>query len=453
MSLEELLTGKSVVLVAPSSSLDGKGRGSYIDSFDVVVRLNWGAQIPQEAHADHGSRTDILYKRLLKLGKLDFPELEEFKVAGVKHIVAVERAANKDTPNLLHFRQVVGDSIPWDLAGDVRAELRMATDTSPLIGLIAVAHMLRYPLANLTLVGFDFYNTGYPEWYGGKNYRQAMRRQEGKIGPTHNAPKQIRYLAQLKHRESRLRFDATLSSITWEYERRRLASGVAIIIPARAASGRFPNKPLAPILGKPMILHVCDRVKVLGCPVFVATDSREIADIVEAAGFKVILTGEALTGTDRVALASERFADKFRTIVNVQGDEPLIDPASILALLQERIHKPTSVIGAVTALTRDPKDRSVVKVAFDQNTRRMHWASREPISDWQQVGLYAYSPAELKRFVKAGKKWPLEAREDIEILRFLQLGIPVHMAVVDEPGMAVDLPEHIKMVEEKITNG
>jgi 3-deoxy-manno-octulosonate cytidylyltransferase (CMP-KDO synthetase) len=110
---------------------------------------------------------------------------------------------------------------------------------------------------------------------------------------------------------------------------------IVALIPARLASTRFPEKPLAPILGKPMILWVAElTAKAVGIDnTYIATDADKIASVVEAAGFKVVMTSpDALTGTDRIAEAATQIdADVF---INVQGDEPMLDPASITKVIE-----------------------------------------------------------------------------------------------------------------------
>jgi 3-deoxy-manno-octulosonate cytidylyltransferase (CMP-KDO synthetase) len=111
-------------------------------------------------------------------------------------------------------------------------------------------------------------------------------------------------------------------------------SEVAIVIPARMESSRFPKKPLAKLLGREMILHVLDRVTVVASReiTYVATDSFEIAQLVEKSGFQVVMTGDHPTGTDRLAEANRIINAPY--VLNIQGDEPAFNPADVTASIE-----------------------------------------------------------------------------------------------------------------------
>jgi len=239
---------------------------------------------------------------------------------------------------------------------------------------------------------------------------------------------------------------------------------IAGIIPARYKSTRFPGKPLALILGKPMILWVAEiSAKALGKEnVWVATDDERIKNVVETAGFQVVMTSEdCLTGTDRLYDAAKQIsADMF---INIQGDEPMLDPEVIQLVADTKKKYPNEVINAMCRLLpdEDPNDRTIPKVLANKHGK-MIYMSRLPIPGnksgdlsgipfFKQVCVYAFNFAELEAFGKCTQKAEFEAHEDIEILRFFDLGFDVRMVEVKASSIAVDLPEHIQKVEKAMT--
>ena len=240
-------------------------------------------------------------------------------------------------------------------------------------------------------------------------------------------------------------------------------SDFAIIIPARHASSRFPGKPLADILGKPMIHHVWERCASAIDPahVYVATDDERIASACAAFGARFVMTSDAcLTGTDRVAEAARALDYAF--FVNVQGDEPLLDPADILALAQAFRDGDGAVTNAMTAIhdEREYWSRNVPKVVTDP-AGRLLYMSRAAIpankagsfdKAWKQVCIYCFSPLHLERFAAATSKGMIEAIEDIEILRFLDMGIAVRMIELASQSIAVDTPEDLQRVVDALRN-
>jgi 3-deoxy-manno-octulosonate cytidylyltransferase (CMP-KDO synthetase) len=442
------MRGKRVILVGPAGYLQNRKRGAWIDSFDVVVKLNWGETLNAK---DYGSRTDVLYKRLLKLGHADDMLISEYEQAGMKWLIAIDSQQNKSAP---YINSVIGGRIPWFVDVTTRQALTRELGTSALIGPVAVRHILNMGVESLTVTGCDFYLTGYAGEYGGKVYRHYMKRREGIIGPTHDGPKQLRWLANERARDARLVFDDVLDDLAnnQALPDPRVAEGVTVIIPARYASSRFPGKPLAPINGKPMILHVCERVKRLGCTVMVATDDKRIEEVVTAAGFKAVMTSDALTGTDRVAQAALKTArggrQMGRIIVNVQGDEPLVDSAAIIAVIEAKRKNRFDVINAMTPLKPgELENRNAVKAVVKKD-KHLAYCSRHPVpTQWKQLGLYAFSPDQLQQYAAQGKRSGMEAGEDVEILRFLDMGVPVRMVEVRGSAQAVDRPEDIAIVE------
>lgn len=234
---------------------------------------------------------------------------------------------------------------------------------------------------------------------------------------------------------------------------------IAIIIPARFKSTRFPGKPLALINGRELVLRVADNAAkaINKGKVYIATDSQEIKDKVEQAGYKAIMTSEkCLTGTDRVAEAALQINENI--IVNLQGDEPLIDPEDIKAVINVKKQNLNSVINSMTEFRDEerPDDRATIKVVTTVDDWLMY-GSRNPIPGTKkgtskvlhkQGGIYAFTKEQLALYSSVEEKTPLEAEEDIEILRFLELGIPVKMVKVNTPTAAVDYPDDIETVEQ-----
>ena len=230
---------------------------------------------------------------------------------------------------------------------------------------------------------------------------------------------------------------------------------VKIIIPARYNSTRFVGKPLVDINGKPMIIRVVEiACETLGKEnVFVATDDERISDVIEDYGYQYIMTTDCSTGTDRVAQAS-RLLDA-DIIVNVQGDEPLLDPNDIQKVIDCKLENMNSVVNCMSKL--DPNEatnKNIPKVVF--NTKNdLIYMSRSSIpgtklgvskNTYKQV-CYAFTKQELNKFYEL-KKTPLELDEDIEILRFLELGINVKMVETFGTTQAVDMPDDVDKVLE-----
>lgn len=232
-----------------------------------------------------------------------------------------------------------------------------------------------------------------------------------------------------------------------------------VVIPARYASTRFPGKPLAQLMGKPLIEHVYSRAREAKTVdrVVVATDDRRILEAVQRFGGDCVMTSaEHRSGSDRLGeVAGSLDAD---VIVNVQGDEPLIDPAVIDAVVQVhgRKHAPDIATVAVPmGSARDYSDRHIVKVVTDSRGYALYFSRSAIPHGWQKgsgealrhIGIYAYSRAALLDFVSlpVGK---LEKMEDLEQLRALENGMSIFVVRVDEfNGTGVDRPEDLLKVE------
>jgi len=232
------------------------------------------------------------------------------------------------------------------------------------------------------------------------------------------------------------------------------ASNPIVIIPARLAATRLPDKPLADIHGTPMIVHVWRRAAAAGVgPVIVAAGDPAIAEAVERAGGRAILTDPAHpSGSDRIfeALGKADPAGAHDTIVNLQGDLPAIEPDDVRAVLAPLAVPAVDIATLVAECTEDYERRepSVVKcvAAFPAGVRvaRALYFSRAavPAGDgplYHHIGIYAYRRAALARFVALPPS-PLEQREKLEQLRALEAGMRIDAALVDRVPFGVDTP-------------
>ena len=232
------------------------------------------------------------------------------------------------------------------------------------------------------------------------------------------------------------------------------------VIPARYDSQRFPAKALADIDGVPMIVRVAQQAAKADAVdrVVVATDDDRIGRVVAEAGFEAVMTDKGCpSGTDRVAQAIQQFETAAGVVCNVQGDEPLIDPRDIDALVSAARAAPEAMHTLARPLP-DPamyRDPNAVKVVTTVDDRALYF-SRAPIpferggstpSARLHVGLYAYSPAVLTRFTQLPPS-TLETIERLEQLRALENGIPIHvtMCVSERPSIGVDVPEDLDAV-------
>lgn len=236
------------------------------------------------------------------------------------------------------------------------------------------------------------------------------------------------------------------------------------VIPARLGSTRLPRKPLLSLGGEPLILLVTRRIAELGvCDrVVVATDAREIAQVVTGAGFEAVMTSpDHTSGTERVAEVIGKPAfSSFNFILNVQGDEPFVAPAAVrgaLACLESGDPLGTAAGSLEPALVNDP---ARVKVVVDQRGRAMYF-SRAPIPFdrdgsgdvvyHQHVGVYAYTREALEAWVRLPPV-PEERWERLEQLRPLLHGIPMGVTLFDEPAApGIDTPADLEWAEAKIT--
>ena len=236
-----------------------------------------------------------------------------------------------------------------------------------------------------------------------------------------------------------------------------------VVIPARYKSSRFPGKPLANLCGKSLLKHVWEKCAQAVGPenVIVATDDQRIVNHCSEEGMEVLLTSEnCLTGTDRLAEVAQKIKKKH--YINVQGDEPLIDPNDIQKILSKSSIEPETIFNGMCDIT-DKEDFiscNVPKVVCSENNDLLYM-SRAPIpsnksGDFikakRQVCIYSFPRNSLLKFVSCSKKLPIEAIEDIEIIRFLELGFKVKMVELSENPVAVDTQEDL-LRAEKIIKG
>ena len=239
-----------------------------------------------------------------------------------------------------------------------------------------------------------------------------------------------------------------------------------LIIPARYGSTRFPGKPLAHIAGKPMIQHVYERASLAKgvTNIYVATDDQRIQSVVEGFGGKVVMTSpDAATGTDRINEAIESLGlPDDEVIINLQGDQPLVDPISIEQLINLFEKHPGEFEMATLAYQitqqNDIDDPMQVKVVFDNNHHALYFSrARIPFGRdtqdypaYKHIGMYAYT----SRFIQEFAKLPygtLEQLEKLEQLRALEHGHKIKIAISAFNSQEVDTPEDVKKCEARLS--
>ena len=239
---------------------------------------------------------------------------------------------------------------------------------------------------------------------------------------------------------------------------------ILALIPARMGSSRFPGKPLAPILGKPMVGHVYDRVK--QSPMLtmtaVATCDKEIVDYVESIGGVAVMTSNSHErASDRCAealLALEKLHDvKFDIVVMVQGDEPMTHPDLIAEAVQPMIDDPqiqiVNLIGRIKSI-EEFEDRNCIKVVCDLSSNALYF-SREPIPTrckvkdipmGKQVCIIPFRRDFLLEYTRLAPT-PLEIAESVDMMRVLEHGMKVRMAPTRHDTQSVDTLEDLQRVE------
>lgn len=231
---------------------------------------------------------------------------------------------------------------------------------------------------------------------------------------------------------------------------------IIAVIPARYGSTRFPGKPLAQICGKPMIFWVYQQAKKVSEfeDVVVATDDNNIIEVCDKFGIKSILTSTThATGTDRIAEVAEKIHSDW--YINVQGDEPLIEPATIRAVFPCKTDREIDVITVKTKITNplEVVNPNITK-AITNNAQRGLFFTRAPVpfpkssldyDYYKHLGLYAFSKKALL-FFKNTPRGKVEKAEDIEILRFIENGWNVKCLEIKSSSVAVDTPQDLERI-------
>lgn len=239
-----------------------------------------------------------------------------------------------------------------------------------------------------------------------------------------------------------------------------------IIIPARLASTRLPNKPLADINGKPMIVRVMEQAQKANIgPVIIASGDKEITEVISKAGGRAIDTDPDLaSGSDRVyqAFLQIKNHQEYDVIINLQGDLPLINPKDIEKSLRPLSDRSVDIATLIAPVKTDFERNapSVVKVACsfkkDDNIATALYFSRAPIPYgegvlWHHVGIYAYRKTALERFISLPESY-LESREKLEQLRALESGMNIGCATIENAPFGVDTLADLENVR-KIVKG
>ena len=240
----------------------------------------------------------------------------------------------------------------------------------------------------------------------------------------------------------------------------------AAIIPARYASTRFPAKPLAVLGGKPVIIRVCEQASKVFDHVFVATDDERIFNVVKEGGFTPVMTrSDHKSGTDRCFEAFCKCGVKADVVVNIQGDEPFIQPSQ-LQTIKELFNSPdTDIATLVKPFTPDtPFDRvanpNSPKVVVDDNWNALYFSrsvipylSGVPQEEWpsrhtyyKHIGLYAFK-ADVLKAVTGLPQAPLEKAESLEQLRWLSAGYRIKVGVTDVETIGIDTPDDLAAAE------
>lgn len=242
---------------------------------------------------------------------------------------------------------------------------------------------------------------------------------------------------------------------------------IAGIIPARYGSTRFPGKPLALINGKTMIHRVYEQVLKADKIdlAIVATDDQRIIDEVESFGGRAAMTSpDHQSGTDRCAEVLEGLEEKIDVVINIQGDEPFIDPG-LIDQLAETFQNPEIEISTLSAPINNDEDLNnpnIVKLVCGKNDRALFF-SRFPIpyyrggkignltqehNYFKHIGIYAYRSEILRKIVKL-KQGALEKAESLEQLRWLENDFSIHVSKSSSEGISIDTPEDLSKITNK----
>jgi len=234
------------------------------------------------------------------------------------------------------------------------------------------------------------------------------------------------------------------------------------IIPARKASTRFPGKPLALLCGKPLLQWTYERA--MKCTsldqVVIATDDQEIFKTAQDFGAEVVMTkADHPTGTDRIAEAATNFPEA-EFIINIQGDEPLIEPELVDSLVAT-LHGDGGydiVTAANTFGEEDVNDPNYVKVVLNQAGGALYFSRSvipyrrkevNRLDNYRHKGIYGFTKSALERFV-ALPEGQLEQAEQLEQLRALEHGMTIHVTITEDTSIGLDTPEQVPMIESEL---
>ena len=241
-----------------------------------------------------------------------------------------------------------------------------------------------------------------------------------------------------------------------------------VVIPARLHSTRLPRKMLLAQTGKPLVVHTYEAARQARLPqrVIVATDSPQIVQAVRRYGGQAVLTSPTCpSGTDRVAEVAQNHP-QFELVVNVQGDEPELDPDHIdlcIRLLQQHPEVPMSTLAVPIRCPKLLSDPNCVKVVFDHRGRALYFSRApipfardglsgrkdDPVLGWQHVGLYAYRRRFLLRLAQMAPS-PLEQIEKLEQLRVLEAGEQILVGRVTHHARGIDTPEDYRRFVQRV---
>lgn len=236
------------------------------------------------------------------------------------------------------------------------------------------------------------------------------------------------------------------------------------IIPARKGSTRFPGKPLVSLCGKPLIQWTYERAqqcKTLD-EVVIATDDQEIYDCAASFGASVLMTrGDHPTGTDRIAEAAAHFPTA-QHLLNIQGDEPLIEPELIDQLAEKlRAEAQFDIVTAANVFQEEsPSDPNYVKVVLDTEGKALYFSRSEipfrrtdtpELPFYRHKGIYGFQKSSLERFVELPEGL-LERAEQLEQLRALENGMSIHVTLTEDTSIGLDTPEQVPIIEKELKN-
>lgn len=236
------------------------------------------------------------------------------------------------------------------------------------------------------------------------------------------------------------------------------------VIPARKASTRFPGKPLVLLCGKPLLQWTYERAKM--CReldhVVVATDDEEIFNCAKSFGADVVMTStDHPTGTDRIAEVAALYPTS-QHVINIQGDEPLIEPSLVdtLAMKLKEESKYDIVTAANVFGEEDVNDMNYVKVVLDKEGKALYFSrsaipfrrkANPSLENYRHKGIYGFQKAALEAFVKL-PEGELEKAEQLEQLRALENGMTIHVTITEDTSIGLDTPEQVPIIENELKN-